>query len=190
MHLAQFAGEGRRCDDIARLPTGDVVRLAKGADHERTSVELLVSQYARMLHVVVDQVFVDFIAEYVDVSIGDQLGQLIQILAGKQGTAGVMGRVEHDQTCAWRKGVRELLPIDGKIARVQLQMHAPATGQRHRGRVAVVAGVEDDDLVPWLHDSLDSAEDRLRRAGRNRHFMVGVHRDTVEPLDLDGHLLA
>ncbi|MNG33719.1 hypothetical protein D3C84_1200360 [compost metagenome] len=71
MHLAQLCRERRWRYHIAGFPAGDVIGLAEGADHEGALIQLFMGQHADVGHTVVDQVFVDLIADHIDVTIAD-----------------------------------------------------------------------------------------------------------------------
>ncbi|MNN81464.1 hypothetical protein D3C81_1982910 [compost metagenome] len=90
MYLAQLGTQRRRGDHIAGLPAGDVISLAERADNEGALIQLLVGQHAGMAHAVVDQVFIHFIADQVDIAVSDKPGQLVEVFSGNQRTAGVV----------------------------------------------------------------------------------------------------
>ncbi|MCY1417237.1 hypothetical protein D9M71_327660 [compost metagenome] len=188
--LAQLGTEGRWRHHITGFPAGDVVGLAKRADHEGARVQRFMGQHAGVLHAVEHQVLVDFVADQIDITLGDQQRQLVQVIAADQRAAGVVRRVEDDHPCAWAEGVGELLPVDGKLTVSELDMHAAPARQFHRRLIAVVTGVEDDDLIARADYRMDSTEDRFGGTGGDGDFMLGIDADAIAAGDLVRHLLA
>ncbi|MCY1363578.1 hypothetical protein D9M69_503460 [compost metagenome] len=147
-------------------------------------------QHAGVLHAVEHQVFVDLVADHVDIAAANQRRQAVEVVTGQQRAAGIVRRVDEDQPGPRGDGVAQALPVDGEVRQGQRHVHAAAAGQLHRGLVAVVAGVEDDRLVAGMDQRLHRAEDRLGGAGDDGHLAVGIHAAAVQPLHLGRHLLA
>ncbi|MNL50404.1 hypothetical protein D3C87_1734180 [compost metagenome] len=142
-----------------------------------------------MGHAVKHQVFVDFVAENVNVAATNQIRQLIQFGTTDQRPARIVRRIENNHPRAWRDRLSELLEIDGKIVQPELHMHATPASQ-FRGRfVTVVARIENDDFVAAVDNGLNRAEDPLGGARRDGHFVVGIDMDAVAAGDLRHHLL-
>ena len=188
--LAQFGGQRRWCHHVAGLPAGDVIGLAERADHEGARVQLLVGQHAGMAGAVEDQVLVDLVADHMDIAAADQRGQLVQVVTAEQRATGVVRRVDEDQAGTRGDGIGQALPVHGEVRQRQRYVHAAATGQFHRGLVAVVAGIEDDGLVTRMDQRLHGTEDRLGGAGGDGDFAVGIALHAVAASDLGRHLLA
>jgi len=189
MHLAQFSRQGRWRDHVAGFPAGDMVGLAKGADHERTQVQLFMGQHAHVGHAVEYQVFVDLIADQVDIAVADQFGQLVQLGAADQRASRVVRGVEDDHARAWRQRGLDLLKVQCKALQAQLHMDTASPGQFDRGLIAVVAGIEHDDFIATADHRLDRTEDRSRGTGGDGHFAVRVDRGAIAASDLARHLL-
>lgn len=51
--------------------------------------------------------------------------------------------------------------IGAKCARCERHTHRFATGQLNIGHIAVVAGIEHDDFIAWMHDGQNDGENRL-----------------------------
>ncbi len=190
VHLAQLGGKQRRRHHIAGLPARDVIGLAERADHEGTLVQLLMGQHAGMPDPVEHQVFIDFVADQVDIALADQRRQPVQLSRRDQRATGVVRAVEDDQAGPVAQGIAQALPIDGEVRQRQRHMHAAPTGQLDRGFVAVVTGVEDDDFIAGPNQRLDGTEDRLGRPRRDGHFRVGADATAVTAGNLGRHLFA
>jgi len=75
MHAPKFFGEGRRCDAVTNLPTGHVIGLTKGRYNKAAGIEILICAKAKMLRLIEDHMFVDFIANQIDIVLGTQSRQ-------------------------------------------------------------------------------------------------------------------
>ncbi|MNP05636.1 hypothetical protein D3C76_975910 [compost metagenome] len=190
MDLAQLSAQCRRSDYIAGLPASNVIGLAERADDKGTLVQRFNGQHAGVLYAVEHQVFIDLVADQVDIAVGDQRGQLVEVFAGDQRAAGVVRRIEDDHACARAQGIAELLPVDTEVAVAQLHMHAAATGQFHRRLVAVVARVEDNHFVTGTNDRMDGTEDRFGGTRGNGDLRLGIDTDAIATGDLGRDLLA
>ncbi|MNT38229.1 hypothetical protein D3C72_1744150 [compost metagenome] len=188
--LAQFSAQCRRSDYIAGLPAGDVIGLAERADDKGTLVQRFNGQHAGVLYAVEHQVFIDLVTDQVDIAVGNQQCQLVQVIATDQRTAGVMRRVEDDHPCTWAQGIGELLPVDGKLTISELYMHATSAGQFDRRLVAVVARVEDNHFVTGTNDRMDGTKDRFGGTRGNGDLRLGIDTDTIATGDLGRDLLA
>ncbi|MNH00473.1 hypothetical protein D3C79_596650 [compost metagenome] len=88
-------------------------------------------QHTGVAYAVVDQVFVHFIADQVDIAVGNKCGQLVEVFAGDQRAAGVVWRVEDDHARARAQSIAEFLPVDTEVAVAQLHVYTAAPGQLH-----------------------------------------------------------
>ncbi len=122
--------------------------------------------------------FVDLIAEQVDITIRDQRGQPIELCTADQRAAGVVRAVDDDHAGTRAQRIAQLLPVDGEVIQPQLHMDAAPTGQFDGGLVAVIARVENDHFVASANHAVDRAENRLRGTRRDSDFAVGL---TVRP---------
>jgi hypothetical protein len=134
--------------------------------------------------------FVDLVAEQVDIPVADQLGEAIKIRRVDQRAAGIVRRVQHDHAGARRNRISQFLPIDGEIRQAQRLMDTDPAGELHSRLVAVVAGIEDDHFIAGADDRVDRTEDRLGRPRGDGDFGVSADLATIERCDLDRHLLA
>ncbi len=167
-----------------------MVGLAERADDECALIELIVAQHAGMLAAVEHKMLVDLVAEQIDVTLADQRRQTFEIISIDQCTAGVVRRIQHDHPRARGNGIGQALPIDMEIRQAQLLVNADATSQLHRWLVAVIARIEDDDLVTRPDHCLDRTEDRLGSTRGNRDLGGGIHFPSVQPGYLHRDLLA
>ena len=147
-------------------------------------------QHADMGDAVINEVLIDLVADQVDVAVTDQLGQLLQLGTGNQRATGVVRRVEDDHPRARAERILKSLEVDREILRCQLHMHAAPACQGHRGLVAVIGRVKDDDLVTAVDHRLDRAEDRLGGTRGDCHLVFGINADPIAAGDLRRHLLA
>ena len=81
-------------------------------------------------------------------------------------------------------------PVDGVIRKRERQRHRRRARKAHRRHVAVIRGLEHDHFIAPMSERLDRSEDRLRRAGRDGHFMLGVVRVAIETRHLGRDRLA
>ena len=96
-----------------------------------------------------------------------EFGQHPQIVGLQHRAGGVMRRVDHDHPRARRDAVGHPLPVNAIARRQQRQADRSTAGERHRRLVAVVGGVEHDDLVARLHHRGDGAVNGLGGARRD-----------------------
>ena len=91
-----------------------------------------------------------------------------------------MRRVDDHQAGARRQRGGEPLPIHGKRGRLQGEAFEYAAGQRHRRRIAIVAGIEADHLIAGAHQRADGGEQRFGGAGGDGHFSSGVRQPAIQ----------
>ncbi|MNF87048.1 hypothetical protein D3C84_695030 [compost metagenome] len=101
-----------------------------------------------------------------------------------------MRGIEDDHPRARCNGFGKFLEVDGEVLQAQLYMHATTTGQLHRRLITVVGRIEDDHFVAAVDNRLNGTENRLGRAGRDRHFLVGIDLDAIAAGNLRRNLLA
>ncbi|MNL19272.1 hypothetical protein D3C87_1404640 [compost metagenome] len=189
VNLAQFRCQCRWRDHVAGFPARNVIGLAERADHESALVQLFMVQHADVGHAVEHQVFVDFVADQIDIAITDQIRQLIQLGTADQCATRIVRCVQHNHPRARRDGLGQFLEVDRKVIQPQLHMHTTATGQFHRRLVTVVARIENDHFVAAVDNRLNRAEDRLGGAGSDGHFVVRIDSDAVAASNFRRHLL-
>ncbi|MNH17480.1 hypothetical protein D3C79_771520 [compost metagenome] len=100
-----------------------------------------------------------------------------------------MRGVEDDHPRARAQCLSKLLEVDTEIVQAQLHMHATAACQLHRRFVAVVCRVKHNDFVTAVDNRLNGTENRLGRAGGNRHFSIHIHLHAITAGDLRRDLL-
>ncbi|MNN31979.1 hypothetical protein D3C81_1456890 [compost metagenome] len=166
-----------------------MVGLAERADHEGTLIQFLMGQHADVGHTVIHQVLVDFVADHIDVAIADQGCQLVEFGTADQGATGVVRGVEDDHPRARAECLGKLLEVDTEVVQAQLHMYATTAGQLYRRFVTVVRRVKHDDFVTAVDNRLNGTENRLGRAGGDRHFAIGIHLHAVTTGDLCRNLL-
>ncbi|MNR24225.1 hypothetical protein D3C85_1412940 [compost metagenome] len=166
-----------------------MVGLAERADHEGALIQLFMIQHADMGHAIKHQMFIDFVADHVDVAIADQGCQLVEFGTADQCTTGVVRGVEDDHPRARAECLGKLLEVDTEVVQAQLHMHATTAGQLYRRFVTVVRRVKHDDFVATVDNRLDGTENRLGRAGGDRHFAIDIHLHAITTGDLRCDLL-
>ena len=80
----------------------------------------------------------------------------------------------------------ERRPVDRVVGKGQRQRDRRRAGEPHRGNIAVVGGLEHDHFVARMRKRLDRREYRLRRAGGDGDFALGVVGMAVEARHLGG----
>ena len=104
--------------------------------------------------------------------------------------ARVVGRVDDDHPRARRHRAAQGRPVDPIARHRERNGNRRRAGEPHRGNVAVVGRLEDDDFVAGMRERADGREDRLRRAGGDGNLVLGVVAVAVEALHLAGDRLA
>ncbi|MNP14975.1 hypothetical protein D3C76_1073140 [compost metagenome] len=166
-----------------------MVGLAERADHEGALIQLFMIQHADVGHAIKHQMFIDFVADHVDVAIADQGCQLVEFGTADQCATGVVRGVEDDHPRARAQCLGKLLEVDTEIVQAQLYVHATTAGQLYRGLVAVVGRVKHDDFVAAVDNRLNGTENRLGRAWGDRHFSIRIHLRAIAAGDLHRNLL-
>ena len=190
VHAAELGAQARRGHAVGHLPPRRVVGLAERGDHEAARKEIRVAAKAHVRPAVEEDVLVDLVAHHVDVAASHHRAQSRDVVLAPDGACGVVGRVDDDETRLRADGVVYPIPVDAEVGSVERQVTTDAAGERHCGFVRVVAGVEDDHLVPGADDGVDGAEERLRGTGCHGHLGLGTHADAVEVCHLAGNRLA
>ena len=89
-----------------------------------------------------------------------------------------------------RDGGGDLVEVGAEGAGRERHAHHHAAGQLDIGHVAVVAGLQHDDLVARVHDGQDDGQDGLRGAGGDGDLARGVVAVAVDRLHLGRNGLA
>jgi len=115
-----------------------------------------------------------------------QVGQGLHLGARPHHGARVVRGVDDDRPCARREGDGNRREVGPEVARRERHPHHGAPGQLDRRRVAVVAGLQHDDLVARSHGAQHGRQDALRGASGDGDLGVGVVLAPVQPRDLLG----
>ena len=112
--------------------------------------------------------------------------QLLHVLTRPDGTAGVVRRIDQNRTRFGVDGGGDLAEIRPKGAGSERHAHRDATGQVDAGHVAVVAGLQHDDFVAWMHDGQNCRDDRLSGSGGDGDLCVAFIALAVHRLNFCG----
>lgn len=113
-----------------------------------------------------------------------------QLVPGERLAAGVLGVIDDDGLSPLAEGPREILPGQGEMG--MLEGHVPdiRPGQGGDGRVGVIGGLEENDLVTRLDEPEQRCAQPLGSPGGDGHLLVRVHLHAIEALHFSGDGLA
>ena len=180
-------GQVGRGDGPADLPAGDGEGFPRAAQGDGPLPHAGQAGYAHVLHPVVDHPLVDLVAQHQDVVLLDQPGDGRQLLPAEDLPHRVVGRVQDQEPGPLGEGPGQLVQVQGPfrglgrpILGAQGHVDRFAPGHGHRGRVAVVEGLDEDDLVPGIQEGLHGGEDGLRGPRSDHEVGQGVQKATEE----------
>ena len=127
-----------------------------------------------------DQVLVDLVGDHPRVVLARQRADELELGPAEHLAGGVVRGVEQHQPGAGGEGRPERVLVDGEVGEAQDGGTADRAGQRDRGGVRVVVGLEGHDLVAGLAQGEHHRGDRLGGAGRHEDLPVGVDVEPVE----------
>ena len=122
-------------------------RLAEREHGEAALAQLRVSEHARVLEPVINDVLVDLVREHVDVPVANYVGELVEIFWRGGRARRVVRRVDDDEPRAIGDGRGDAIPVVPERRRHQRNVNAPAAREPHGGVVRIVRR----DRTRWLH---------------------------------------
>ena len=189
VHFAELSRERGGGGHVADFPAGDVVGFAEAADDERARRQAGKAHRA-VVHGaqggVKHHVFIDLVADEQHVG-GCQQGLQSQHFGfGPDGGAGVVRRVDDDGAGFGAERGGDLVEVRAEGTWRERYAHDGAAGQLDVGHIAVVAGLEHDDLVARMHDAQNDGDDGLRSAGGDGDLGGRVVAAAVQGLNFGG----
>ena len=127
-----------------------------------------------------DNVFVNLIAEQINIIVCNQLSQCLNVCGIPHRTRRIVRCVDYDQPSIVGNGVCHSIPIHAVVRRHQGNVHRYTTLQTNHRIVAVVAGIEHDDFVALMNHRCYGAKQRLGGTGSHSDFIVNRTLQTVE----------
>ena len=170
-------GPGR----VAQPPAGHGVGLAEAADDDGLLKDPPAqSSDGDMLLAVVDELFVDLIADYVKLVMDRQVGQHFELVPAPDRAGGVVGGVQHQGLGAGRDGLfnlgaggHEALLLGG------VDPHGHAARHLNHFRIADPAGAGNQHLVAGVEDGLQCAQNDLLGPVADDDLLAGVGKALV-----------
>ena len=191
MHLLGHLHHGLGRDDVAQAPAGDGVGLGErpAADgallHARQACEVDVPVGG------VHDVLVHLVGDDVDVVLGGQAGDDVELCAGEDAPAGVGGVAQDERLHArLRHGGLERGLVEGERRRHEGHVDGLGLAQDGVGAVVLVEGREHDHLVAGVAHGVHRAHHGLGAAAGHHDVAVGVDVDAHEAALLGGERLA
>ena len=139
------------------------------------------------------EVLVDLVGHGDEVVLHAEPSDRLELRGGEHLAGGVVRRVQQHQPRAVGDERRERVDVGVVRGRVEGDRPQPSAGHRRDGGVAVVGGLEGEDLVAGVAQRQHRGGDRLRGSGGDQHLGGRVDVDPPEALlvigDGDAQLL-
>ena len=136
-------------------------------------------------------VLVDFVGQQIRRRIAQYFRELPEIRCGQYRPGRVVRKVDDDEPGPVAQCISEPLPVDRKVETIvadcQRHVNGAPAGERYRGFVRVIGGIEYDHFVAAADDRLDCAEQAFGCARADGDLGFGVQRALLQVLDLAGN---
>ena len=184
--LQQFSVGGK----IADLPSRHRKGLSGRADPHHTVAHFRKRQQRFVATTVIDQMLIDLVADRHEIIFQQQRSDPGQLLTRKQLADRIHRRVQHDRAGARRDCCFQSVERQLPVWRIKPHLHRRGTRPADDGRIAVVSGLEQDDLIARLQQRQKAISERLRGARGHQHLALPIDVEPKPTFGIAGHRLA
>ncbi len=133
---------------------------------------------------------IDLVADRHEIIFQQQRSDPGQLLTRKQLADRIHRRVEHDRAGARRDCCFQSVERQPPVWRIKPHLHRRGTRPPNDGRIAVVSGLEQNDLIARLKQCQKAISERLRGARGDQHLALPIDVEPEPSLGIAGHRLA
>jgi hypothetical protein len=120
--------------------------------------------------------FIDLVGDHQEIVLDGQRRQRLQLSALQHRAGGVVRAVEQQRTGGGRDRAGQRVEIEREPVSVGHQWHTPPgrAGQRHRGGVGVVVGLDEQHLITRAHQGQQCGADGFGGADGDEYLGVRI----------------
>ena len=132
-----------------------------------------------MLASVVNQLAIDFVADYPKLMLLGKLGDFFQLLFGNHRSGGIVGGANHQGLCLWRDKFFNRFRRRIKIRLSCVQRNGLGLAKLRERNVVYVTGLAYNDFVAGIKNRAQNRVNAFACSDRDEYFVFGLVRHVV-----------